>query len=336
MATLRAFTTGVAGIDLDKRYSRKDGFVPQEASQLCECPRVKNRSLFAPSPNPRSYTRQFFDGDTAIRAFGFLNDLFRNAMVDVCSKASFFAREFLQVTFCRLTLRRLKVGTKFAVAIANIIHGRATVSLTIGVCGNLDNTKINTEKIIYIAWRRLCNIAGSSQKPFPTMVDQVRLSLLMFEKFLLLWPSRVRNCFSTSERPYAYPVFSETKDSGIVTDGSMLRETTLNFLVQFVGVGNLRKQPNNYLRRQRKSKTHFMVEYLMEREWRKNLLLPCLMTDPVGTLIRRLKSLQQNFLLLCTGVQSDFGYKFHLFELYHTPRKDNAILPQPEGWGILA
>jgi hypothetical protein len=40
--------------------------------------------------------------------------------------------------------------------------------------------------------------------------------------------------------------------------------------------------------------------------------------------------------LLRIGIQPDFSNQFHLLEVYHTLRKDDAIPPLPKESGLLA
>lgn len=307
MSTLRAFTAGVAGINLDQRYARKDRLVFQEGSQLCECPRVKNRSLRFPSPYPRPYPCKFLDGDTAIRAFGFLDDLFRNRMVDVGGKASFLAGEFLQVALGRLALRCLKVGTEFAMPITDVVDHRAGERISIRIGGNLNYAKIDSEKVVNNNLFGIGNIARCSQKPLAAMVDQVRFTILVLEHLFLAWSSRIWNWFSAVKSPDAYPVIAVAEDAGIVTDGSMLGKPALDFLIKFVGIADLGKKTNNNLRRKWKSQSRFMVDRFVERERSVYFPFPCLMAHPIAALVGCFQSTQEQLRLLRIGIQPDFN-----------------------------
>ena len=55
-----------------------------------EGPTPQNRTLLLPNRYSLVNPSQFFDRDSTLSAFGFGNDLLRNAMVYICGKAEFF------------------------------------------------------------------------------------------------------------------------------------------------------------------------------------------------------------------------------------------------------
>jgi len=93
----RALSTGVPRIDHKQKNSSARCFVRQKETQLVEGPTSQNCTLLFPNRYSFVDPSQVFDCDSSLSAFGFGNDLLRNAMVDVCGKARFPATQSLQL-----------------------------------------------------------------------------------------------------------------------------------------------------------------------------------------------------------------------------------------------
>jgi hypothetical protein len=98
IATAGTLLTGVARVYPNDRYSANARFVFDERSQLPESPIAVSRSLIrAPSPGPRAYAGQIFQGNGSVRALRGLNETLANLMIDVFLKAPLAAGQPAQV-----------------------------------------------------------------------------------------------------------------------------------------------------------------------------------------------------------------------------------------------
>jgi hypothetical protein len=77
----RALPAAIARIDRDQQDGSKRRFVRQKCPQLSEGPRMQNSTLRTPGLDPFAYPCQFLDGDSALGAFSFRNDLLGNYVV---------------------------------------------------------------------------------------------------------------------------------------------------------------------------------------------------------------------------------------------------------------
>src|SRR6266498_5440625 len=96
MPTLWARPARVARINRDHWYSREFRLVLDESAQFRERPFRHLVSLSLPEPSPFADAGQVFKSDPAIGVCGFLNDLFRDAMIFVRFKPAFLAGESFQ------------------------------------------------------------------------------------------------------------------------------------------------------------------------------------------------------------------------------------------------
>ena len=83
MPTLRARSARIARINRDHRDTRQFRLVFDEAAQFGERPFRHLVSLSLPEPSPFADARKVFKSDPAFGVCGFLNDLFRDAMIFV-------------------------------------------------------------------------------------------------------------------------------------------------------------------------------------------------------------------------------------------------------------
>ena len=319
MATLRTFTAGISGIDLNQRHARKDGLVFEELPQLRECPRVQNRALSFPSPDSRPDTSQFFYGNPAHCAFGFLNDLFRNGMVDGLGKASFLARQLFEVAFGGRRASGLKFFPEFAMAEAHIVQVGAAEGFAIGICGNDHDAHIDAKKFIHVLRFRIIDIASRSQKELAAMVDQIGLALLREKLLFLALPGRIRHRLASIHCPDAHALFADAEDAGIVADGPMLGKTPLDFLVQLVGIGDLAEDMHGHLGAEREPLAGRVVQQFMQIELAKGLPFPRFIAQPVRALVGSLQRAQQQLVLFGIRIQTDF--RCNLQQLNYTPER---------------
>ena len=143
---LGAFPAGVTWVNSNQRNAGHHGFVCQEQSQLRECPGMQNGTLLAPGLNPFADAVQFLDGNTAIGAFSFRNDLLADIVINPRSKASLFSGEQLQSSLGCTGLLLLQFRPQAAVPVADRFDLRPGMPFAIGVAGDVANSEIDAQE----------------------------------------------------------------------------------------------------------------------------------------------------------------------------------------------
>ena len=101
MPRVRALAAAVAGIDRDQENTCQRSLLAQKGAKLMERPTAQSGTLLFPNRYPVVDALQLFQGDAALGAFGLGNDLLQDAVIDVSSKASFFATDVVGASVWR-------------------------------------------------------------------------------------------------------------------------------------------------------------------------------------------------------------------------------------------
>src|SRR3984885_15237832 len=101
MPRVRALAAAVAGIDRDQQNTCQRSLLAQKGAKLMERPTAQSGTLLFPNRYPVVDALQLFQGDAALGAFGLGNDLLQDAVIDVSSKASFFATDVVGASVWR-------------------------------------------------------------------------------------------------------------------------------------------------------------------------------------------------------------------------------------------
>jgi hypothetical protein len=96
VSALGTLTRSVTRVNQQHGYARPPRFVLDKRTQLPKRPARESGTLSPSSPHPQAYARQIFEGDSLLRAFGNLDNLFADHVVSVGGKPLFFARELLE------------------------------------------------------------------------------------------------------------------------------------------------------------------------------------------------------------------------------------------------
>src|SRR5262252_5132716 len=107
MPALRARPARVARINWDHRNTPQCRLVLDESAQFGERPFRHLVPMSLPEPSPFADAGQVFKTDPAFGVCGFLNDLFRDAMIFVRFKPAFLAGQSFQFSLDILRARAL-------------------------------------------------------------------------------------------------------------------------------------------------------------------------------------------------------------------------------------
>lgn len=126
--------------------------IRQEGAQLPETPTVVQQSLSLPQPYPLVYSRQILNGNTALRASGFADQLLADAMIDITRHACFFATALSQKPLRAFGAFLLQFAPQAHITHPNRVQGFCGVDLPIAINSNVGHAQVHTQKLF---WRCL-------------------------------------------------------------------------------------------------------------------------------------------------------------------------------------
>src|SRR5262245_55050002 len=191
MPALRARPARVARINRHHRNSRQFRLVFNKSAQFSERPFRHFVSLSLPEPSPFANLGQVFETDPALGVCGFLNDLFRDAMIFVRLKSAFFAGESFQFSLdvlwalagtfhcCSLPAQRT---SDFILFLSNLLSLGVGVDGAVAVGGEIHHAEIHADEIC--RWNRSSfrRLHGHEQKPFAIFsANKIRLAFCQAE-----------------------------------------------------------------------------------------------------------------------------------------------------------
>jgi hypothetical protein len=286
MMTLRTFTASIPRVDCSDYQPRKTRLVLNKLSQLSECPRVQNGTLLSPNRDPGTDAAQVLQRDTSSSVFSVGNDLLGYDMVNIGSKATLATGKLPEFTTAPASPFTLKFGPQASVPVANSFYGVTGVGSTVRIRSDFGNPKVDSKPFVRFLQGRFFYVAGDSDIPLASMIDQVGLALTLLELFDLAGSGHIPNILPSSESPNIDArFFAEAQYSIIVGNGPSLPKHPLSFFVEFVGVGHLGEYPHRELGIEFESFSGGMVEGLLQGEVGEHLDTPRLSAEPVRAVI---------------------------------------------------
>ena len=313
VAARGAFPRSIAWIDSQQQNSGENRFVCDKRSKLRERPTVQNCALRFPNRYPVSDSGQFLDRNSSAGAFGCLNDLLADNVIGVRGEPSLTPGKLLKFALGRARLLSLKFSAQSAMPVPDALDGFTAGRNSIRSARDLRHAEINSEKRICLNWRGLSSVTRSGQIKDTTRVDQVGLPALVGEQSEL-WDSGGESNLQTlaeSANRDGLLLDVPSQNTGIVANRPTQTERTLHFLIEFVGICDLRNAADCDLRRQPEFTPQRGVGQRVYAVLSKLLRLPCLLRNPVARLVDSLKRFQQRSGLRWVGEQLHFGGESH-------------------------
>jgi methyl-accepting chemotaxis protein len=121
MPARRALPARIARIDRSQENTSKHSLVGQEGAKLVERPTTQSCTLLSPNRYSVGDPFEFLNGNPALSAFGFCNDLLRDAMVHVSSKTCFLTAQAFEFTLRTSQTAALQFGTQVTATVAHVI-----------------------------------------------------------------------------------------------------------------------------------------------------------------------------------------------------------------------
>ncbi len=140
MSTYRTLLRSIPGIDGNNLLTKILGFIPDKLFQFKERPVIQLPIKFGSSSFLDADLRQVFKRECGKWR---LNNLLRDAMIDISHKPSFSTGQLLKFPFGRSSAFGLQFGSEMRKLRSGILHSRRIEKCVVGTDCNVDNTPIN-------------------------------------------------------------------------------------------------------------------------------------------------------------------------------------------------
>ena len=299
---------------------------------------MQRSSLRFASPYPRADAREFFQGNPAPGAFSLLYDAFADAVVHVGSEATLLARQFLEATLGRFGAFLLQALAQAMMAMADIVDVLGRVYLAIGIGGNIDHAKIDTEEAVNVNRIRRFDFARAKQVELTANQAQVAFAAMTAKELKLSSPANERHLLPTIERPDAHLLRIEFpgQHAAVKGDRAIQSKCALMPAVELVGIGNLGDTTDGHLCTKAELIPDVVIDQAMQGKLAKRFLLPGYLADVVASLIGPGVHFVQGLALFVCWLQLGLRRKFHCVEsisqargLVKSRKEYGGFLPGP-------
>jgi len=304
----------VGGVHQNNGGAYLKRLVLDERSKLKKSPVSQPIALFAPSRYPLADTLKIFKGDTATGAFSIQHDGFGDAVVDVFLVPSLFTRYLTEFSRGGSSLFPLKV-TAAVRELSSVIFNRfAAVGYVITVGSQVDNSKIDTDKVVGVDGGSFLNVAGTSQKPLTAAVNQIGLALAILQQFTLVVAASPTNLFAAFSRPNRKKIVADKPQDFVVVRLRRCRfENSLRFLASdLVGVGDFCDASYRQVRYDAECFTRVFVSKVVKVKLSKRFFFNRACRKVVTHVVGGFQRCAQNFRLSGSRKKFDLSYQFHL------------------------
>ena len=283
-----------------------------KATELVECPRVMLPPLALANRGPVPDTLKVFEGDTATGVFGLCNNSLAEHVVDIAGKACLFARTFYQESLGCLRAVRLELLAQFGMALSQAVHLAARVGLTIGVGGDIDDAKVNTQKAFRVIRLRLRGIHHDGQVEGAVSQCKVGLSDNSVYPGFLVGTNAHRNELPSLEGKDGYPIRPLPGKDTLVIDYSAMGLEGVDFgFIPTIALDDLTDNPDGHLCRKAVMLAKIAIGKAMEFHLRSRIPLKSKIGYVVAGLVEAFHSLQQGLMLFEGWREFDHQCLFH-------------------------
>jgi hypothetical protein len=322
MPASRAGARSITRVNRNNPDTCDDGFVLDKAAKLSESPIRLLGALRLPSLSPLANVRKFFYRNRPIRAFGFLNNPFRNQVVLVGLVAALLAAHLAKSAVSGASAYLLQNSPALAASSALALYALTCVALTVAVGRNLSNAKINAKCILNLLRRRLLNIAHCQKKVIALVENKVAFTLSRFEQLVLALATDIGNFLTPSHCPDGDELFFSTprQDSIVKRESAKRLEPAKGLGIKLVGVRDFGNRSHRHLSRQVETFSNRSIGELMQTELLEHPVFPGNLTDSVTGRVCAFKSLAQQLRLLFRRIKFNLRYQFHspiIARLFH-------------------
>lgn len=275
---------------------------------------MQARSLLPSGRYPAANVRQFFQRNSTSGAFSKRNELFRDIVVHVLSKAGLLARKLLEAALCRLGSAALQTRLALCKFGSNALNLGAAVNVAVAIRSDVDNAEIDAKPIGWIEFLSLRNVTDDRKNPFALIETEIAFALPERQQSTLMFAGNERNLDAAVERPDRNDIIAETKDAIVIGLGGEPAEDRRGSSTYLECVCHLSNRANCDLRRKPELGSHVMIGQVMEIELAKYVGLEALGSKPGASCIAALKRLFERLRLLLGRLELDRRNELHVFK----------------------
>lgn len=321
--TCRTRPAGIAWVNRDNSHSGEFCLVLNFLAQIVKRPVAMPCPLLSTNRYPVADATQVFKGDTASSVFRLLHDTLTDRVVGVFLKARLFAAELLKFTAGAVRALALQIAPAILEPTTVLVDSITRINFTVAIRSDVDNTQVNTEELVNITGFGRFNFAGDKQIKFAVDVAQVAFTAFGLQQLLLPFTGKVRHFLAAFQCPDANHLLVriDRQDAVIVGKCAKRVKHTLNFSVQFVGVGHLADGADSHLRRQTEVGANVFVGQMVQGVLLEDLMFPRQFRNVVASVIGTFQRLQQECVLFWRRLQFDLRSQFHIGSIHHKALK---------------
>jgi hypothetical protein len=248
VSTTRTSLGGVARINLYKRNPCSLALVSDEEFELMECPAIEfgSHRPIETVPSP-SNTSKGFKGKCLLSEECELNQCFGDAVIDISDETALLTASLLKMLSGGASLLRLKQFPKPGTLLSHLANRLSRVLVPFGVGSDLNDTQIDTNRSRGFQERLFFNLNRDVEIERIVSIDQIGLTLLSFEEFLLPGSTDEGKMQTAWKRVQDHDliVYVPGDEMPVKFDRSSGAEGATDLPVEFVSVGYFRDRPND-------------------------------------------------------------------------------------------
>lgn len=312
--TYRTSARGVSGVNQFYDHTGKACLVLNKAPELVKSPRVMLPPLALANRGPVPDARENLKGNTATGVFSLCNNSLAKHMVGISSKACLFMTALVEKSLGCLRAIGLELLAQFGMALSQTVHLAARVGLAVRICGDIDDTKVNTKKALGVIGLRLQDIHHNSQ--VKGAVSQCKVSLPYNPVYpgFLIGTDAHWNELPSLEGKDRYPICPlPGKDALVVDYSAMGLEGVDPGLIPAVALNDLSHYSDCHLCRKLIMLSKVAIGKMVEFHLRSRIAFEGKIGDIVARLIEAFHSLQQGLMLFGGRCKFDHQCLFHAF-----------------------
>lgn len=306
--TYRTGSGRVTRIDGHYGHAVASSLVLDEETQLVESPRVEDTTLGPTNRNPIADACKVFDGDSSISVFGLRDQPLADDVVHVTSKSGFYPLALLEKAFGGLGSFLLQTVPQDGMPSSQSVQVTPTMSISIGIGGDVDNAEIDSEKVLYAYSFRFVDLVDDHQVERAVPVDE---RSTVGSGTVEGTVRDDRDLLTAVERQDTDGVAFPRQCPLIVRDPGEGLEERLLRLVAFVGTCHLGDGSDRKLCRETEHIADLVIDFLLERPLVGRLVCEGFRSNGVAGSINLLHGRLESSLLRSRGSEFELEREFH-------------------------
>mgnify|MGYP005853995645 FL=1 len=320
--------TRISRIDKNYRDTLEPSLVFDKPFQLVKSPLAENLALGLSNRRPESF--QVLQGDCPLCLQGQRDYSFRDDMIRMTFKSSFFAGVFFKMALGRLRAAALELALEFCRLLTNVIHFFARKKFAIGSGRDVGDSEIDAERSF---WGKRSSVGNSHD------ASKIKVSPEINEISLSPDFGKIEFGIRTDDEGHPDPSFYrqdgngcqalKRQNPGVVLDGGQFSEPMKMLPFRLIGFGNFGDCANGHLSGKAESFPDDSIAQPMDSNLAEFSVFESHPGNIIASRINRFHCLQKNGLLIGRWKKLDFDRQVHALIIEHTNPyvKEAALLP---------